>query len=391
MDHFESELFSKDDILKYDFEGLISSEMIHKLFWLSDREKRLLTADIGVLERQCRPISVDVFAQRLARKKLEDLTTNIKHDLKFYDHLKRTAGTPIMYNLLRFRESILSELELVAINNVSPKANKRGIMASLRDDWDYTNLSREAYVVMNRVRPDTRYVQRQKDSWSDTAKSESQDTGLASTEDQNQPTASHSVCNTSTKYAHQNSRNDVCYKEMAVNPGLHHFIHRRDAWTGAATPPCPCKKYPSGIPCWLDPTANPTFPCYAPPKNSHPSPGHPLHEWYESKASSLEATPIDVPTVPIAPPIISPEHPIRALVKPENYGALYTDFVAQGKTPKVPINLVDLTRAIVVGLRASGEWPPRESAIAPGDRIVGRSGTWRREYRKIKVSGNDGS
>ena len=269
-------------------------------------------------------------------------------------------------------------------DKLRPKETKREIVAAIRGDWNYSNLSRETYVAMNRVSPLTRYVQRRRDSESETARPECQRAVLMPTERQNSMAASNVTCDTTAEYAPQSSRyEDLCYGEMAVNPGLHHFIHRRDAWTAAVARPCPCSKHPGGILCWSDSTTDPTCPYFIPLKGDYPPMGHPLHEDCKSKASFLCATSDIYALVPIAPPIISSEHPFRKLINPGNYESLYRDFVAQGKNPKVPINLADLTRAIVVGLRASGEWPPKEGVVAAGDKTVGRPGTWRSNYRKL--------
>lgn len=74
--------------------------------------------------------------------------------------------------------------------------------------------------------------------------------------------------------------------------------------------------------------------------------------------------------VPIVPPLLSPSNPIRSSITPSIYPSIYSKIIVQGLTPTVPINLADLTRAMVQGWKADGQWPPKPSVPAPGDNIT---------------------
>ncbi|KAJ5093711.1 hypothetical protein N7456_009572 [Penicillium angulare] len=67
----------------------------------------------------------------------------------------------------------------------------------------------------------------------------------------------------------------------------------------------------------------------------------------------------DEPLIPVAPPFISADNPVRATITPSIYPSIYTKVVVQGMTPTVPVNLADLTKAMVQGWKADGQWPPK--------------------------------
>ncbi|KAK8183858.1 hypothetical protein BC567DRAFT_156207 [Phyllosticta citribraziliensis] len=104
--------------------------------------------------------------------------------------------------------------------------------------------------------------------------------------------------------------------EMQWNEGLANFIAQRDAWTGATA----------------------------------------ARKHLRRKASD--------PPLPIAPRIL-PHNPIRDSITPRSYPDIYSKIVLQSQTPKVPINLKDMTTALVSGWKADGEWPPKPSHADP--------------------------
>ncbi|KAI9044076.1 DUF4050 domain-containing protein [Aspergillus affinis] len=65
------------------------------------------------------------------------------------------------------------------------------------------------------------------------------------------------------------------------------------------------------------------------------------------------------PFIPVAPSLISTSNPIRAAITPIMYPSIYSKVVVQGLTPTVPINLADVTKAMVQGWKADGQWPPK--------------------------------
>ncbi|GAE00111.1 hypothetical protein NFIA_088110 [Paecilomyces variotii No. 5] len=78
------------------------------------------------------------------------------------------------------------------------------------------------------------------------------------------------------------------------------------------------------------------------------------------------------PLVPLVRPLLPESNPIRSSIKPSLYPSIYSKIVVQGLTPTVPINLADVTRAMVEGWKADGQWPPKPTPQAPGDNIAVR-------------------
>lgn len=68
--------------------------------------------------------------------------------------------------------------------------------------------------------------------------------------------------------------------------------------------------------------------------------------------------------IPVAPPLISPSNPVRATINYTIYPSIYTKVVVQGMTPTVPVNLADLTKAMVQGWKADGQWPPKPAVTS---------------------------
>lgn len=127
-------------------------------------------------------------------------------------------------------------------------------------------------------------------------------------------------------------------EEMESNEGLRIYIERRDAWTGARTRPR---------------TPPPTF------KSPFESP----YPQTQPPADDTTSTPPPPRTVvPITPPILPPDHPIRATVQPATYPQIYSKIIIQGLSPTVPINLQDIVNSLVVGWKKDGEWPPKSDA-----------------------------
>ncbi|KAJ5759523.1 hypothetical protein N7520_006679 [Penicillium odoratum] len=70
---------------------------------------------------------------------------------------------------------------------------------------------------------------------------------------------------------------------------------------------------------------------------------------------------LDEPLIPVAPPFLSHENPIRATINSSIYPSIYSKVVVQGMTPTVPVNLAHLTKAMVQGWKADGQWPPKSA------------------------------
>ena len=127
-------------------------------------------------------------------------------------------------------------------------------------------------------------------------------------------------------------------EEMEWNEGLRTYVERRDAWAGA-------KKRPTTPPpAFKSPFESPYSTARPPTNNS----------------TSLPPSPRTF--IPIALPVLPPDHPIRSAVQPAVYPQIYSAIVIKGLVPTVPVNLQDLINSLVAGWKKDGEWPPKSDA-----------------------------
>lgn len=92
-----------------------------------------------------------------------------------------------------------------------------------------------------------------------------------------------------------------------------------------------------------------------------PEDDHRHHE-IPSPDSSTPYSVADESYIPIVPSILSETNPIRASITSSMYPSIYSKVIVQSLTPTVPINLADVTKAMVQGWKADGQWPPKPAA-----------------------------
>lgn len=178
--------------------------------------------------------------------------------------------------------------------------------------------------------------------------------------------------------------------ETKWNPGLACFEARRNAWTGARTvrvkpkPQSPVSPSSTRRLFWRHHRSQSSVSQSAVVTSGSPPPTSPLQpaatrtstttasesdsgvQRTTSQESNAPAILYPVQTViPIPPPLLPPQNPMRASVQPSMYGSLYDKVVVQSLQPSCPVNLSDMLRACVVGWKRDGEWPPRPSYPAP--------------------------
>lgn len=136
-------------------------------------------------------------------------------------------------------------------------------------------------------------------------------------------------------------RRERLEEEMAENEGLRIWVSRRDAWTGASS----VRKYGTA-------RTKPRPPPSTPPQ-------------HDSGTGSTPDSDTNTPDlVPLAAPLL-PSNPIRASITPQAYPDIYAKIVTSSRTPSVPINLSDMTQALVQGWKDTNEWPPKVGALDP--------------------------
>ncbi|CAI6339221.1 unnamed protein product [Periconia digitata] len=175
-------------------------------------------------------------------------------------------------------------------------------------------------------------------------------------------------------------RDEQLRNEMDENEGLRIFVARRDRWTGADA----VRKYGTAARPIQDESSNPSEKTTVIPDSSTgesagrdnddthmSSPGSsptstttPPMDPSDSRALTTGASIPHTTLIPVAPPLL-PTNSIRASITSRTYPDIYSKIVLQGRTPAVPINLADMTKALVKGWRDSGEWPPKQGALDP--------------------------
>ncbi|KAM0492563.1 hypothetical protein D7B24_000877 [Verticillium nonalfalfae] len=192
----------------------------------------------------------------------------------------------------------------------------------------------------------------------------------------------------------QAQRRRAVREEMQWNEGLACFEARRNAWTGAKTvrvrqkPISPSTSFASLSPKRLfQRTSVPPSPAHhsSPPQQRRSNDASTTNsDGYDSKdgsrdlsaqrskdsshsttsAPSTAAYSVET-LLPLAPPLLPPNNPMRASITPAVYLSLYEKVILHNLTPSCPVNLSDMIRACVTGWKRDGEWPPRPAPADP--------------------------
>lgn len=92
---------------------------------------------------------------------------------------------------------------------------------------------------------------------------------------------------------------------------------------------------------------------------------HHHHHDYSLEEDEQDLSDIpDEPYIPVVPSILAHTNPIRASITPSMYPSIYSKVIVQSLTPTVPINLADVTKAMVQGWKADGTWPAKPPATS---------------------------
>ncbi|KAL1297560.1 hypothetical protein AAFC00_006128 [Neodothiora populina] len=150
---------------------------------------------------------------------------------------------------------------------------------------------------------------------------------------------------TAQKEARKRKRQEKSEEEMTWNIGLAHYSAQRNAWTAARSNQMR-QANPADAVDEADKTAS-TAPAIVEPKTQ------PL-------AIAEDASVL----LPIAPRLL-PNHPVRRRITSHTYSEIYSKVILQARTPTIPINLQDITNALIHGWKEEGNWPPKPAAPEP--------------------------
>lgn len=180
----------------------------------------------------------------------------------------------------------------------------------------------------------------------------------------------------------ERNRRRAADEEIRWNDGLRYWTRRRDAWTEARYVGTACSSDSSmdssNIPIGIraqeaasllePPTQRSAVSDRVPSPDDLASSRFQLHSGRSEESKPRSKS---IALLPVPPPLFPITHPIRSAITESRYLDIYTKVVVSGRSPLVPINLLDMTRIIVHGWKESGEWPPKASGVAP-DPLPGR-------------------
>lgn len=158
-------------------------------------------------------------------------------------------------------------------------------------------------------------------------------------------------------------RRGLLDEEMSWNAGLSHWMAQRDAWTGARLRRVHHHRQHHHQ------HLSPSFSAAAASSTTAVvddifSPGD-AHRPNNTKASpSSEIDVIEEVPIPSSP-LLSISTRLRESMTSEVHAQIYSKAVIRSMTPRTPLNLADVTNAIVAGWKTDGLWPPQSAA--PGE------------------------
>lgn len=145
-------------------------------------------------------------------------------------------------------------------------------------------------------------------------------------------------------------------EECDWNSGLAHFSARRNAWTGARRGSYDQQRSSSERRV-QDATAS----SESASEQNPDAPAHSEHTLMQGYDKDTGAIPEGSVLLPV-PAAILQDHPLRTKDIRAGYGDIYHKIIVQARTPSIPINLAQMTNALVHGWKGEGNWPPKESA-----------------------------
>ena len=265
----------------------------------------------------------------------------------FDTHAIKTSSPPKRKGILHRTTASGSEADIRRNREIAARSARQEIRNNIREDWawPYTPDSKDEFLQKNRIKPGIEWRERDPDSSAPTS-----------------PTISPASSN-AYKYenpdsfaeairARKHKRRKLLLAEMSWNDGLNNYIQRRDAWTAGLTLPST--------------TATPRPHILPSGKTVLPSDLLNNKSYDPYSSVSIGDPPSDIiELTPLPPPLLPPENLIRSSITSLHYPSIYRGMVVQGTSPNIPINLADVTRAMVAGWKDDGEWPPKPTVLEP--------------------------
>jgi hypothetical protein len=269
------------------------------------------------------------------------------------------------------------------------RAAKRFLLSTIRNDWTYSTGG--VSDTLSGVRIDSREPLDYRTRVDGSSDFESDGPGSkkragASKSAENDPYKFDSPDAIGTSIIEKKTRKRKLFEEeMEWNEGARIYAKRRDAWTGATS--CwPGKRKRMGPGFDTGNSRNGS-------NSTDVSGDFPLSTSSpKQQSSSTESmAPIEEepgPWLPVYPPLLPDDNPVRANITPAAYATIYSKVVLQSLTPTVPIPLTHMTQALIQGWKAEGAWPPQSTAPANATTHEGsRKSSGLLKFRKYRATG----
>lgn len=268
------------------------------------------------------------------------------------------------------------------------RSAKRFLLSTIRDDWQYPPSDHQA-VANGPSREPLHYRSREEASSDPEPLSDepydARDPMVFTDSDAYKFESPDAVARTMTE--RKRKRRRLFKEELEWNEGLRHWVECRNAWCGAVgqRPKRPRatsdhhheKGRPLSVATDLSSSLSPVSQISA--TSSSPVDST-LDDENDAESEALDED--DSLLLPVYPPLLPEDNPIRASIRPALYPAIYSKVVLQGLTPAVPIPLPNLVGALVAGWKEEGNWPPKSTASTTS--IIQEGGRRASELLKLR-------
>ncbi|KAF1999135.1 hypothetical protein P154DRAFT_494192 [Amniculicola lignicola CBS 123094] len=225
-------------------------------------------------------------------------------------------------------------------NQSAARAARRFLTDRVRSDWEWPNTPECLSASDEELRDVGEFRERYFGTTTPEPESDEEAASAANPYKFDSPDSIATALESKTE-SRKRKRRTALQEEITWNEGMKLFLARRDAWTGAAA----VAKYGTQR-----------------RERTGSADGN-------GTDGDHAAAQVDVePLIPVAPHLL-PDNAIRKSISAKTYPDIYSKIVVSSRTPSVPINLADMTKALVQGWKDSGEWPPKAGPLDP---LVGR-------------------
>ncbi|OCL04574.1 hypothetical protein AOQ84DRAFT_356359 [Glonium stellatum] len=238
-------------------------------------------------------------------------------------------------------------------NQTAAREARRFLAERVRDDWDWPNTPNPWLNSDKEVHGVTEFRERYYGTTSGSEAETEPETNAGIDPYKFDSPDSIAVAVGSKLEDRKRKRRAMLEEEITWNEGVACFVQRRDSWTGATA----VKRYRNKTISAISPTGT-TVP------NGIANGAESSHDDTNTTVSMSQFTQGPESLAPIARPLL-PHNPIRDSISPKTYSEIYNKVVVSSRSPSVPINLTDMTRALVQGWKENGEWPPRAGPLDP--------------------------